>query len=510
MRRLSLGTLHARSLRMACWPLVLCLGLLTACGTQVVNPVTGQTEYSAMSEQDEIAEGQKAHAGVLEEYGAYDDPKLQAYVNDLGQRLAAQSHRANLKWTFTVLDSPEINAFALPGGYVYVTRGIMAYLESEAELAGVMGHEIGHVTARHGAQRMTRQQNAGYGVMAASVLGAVLEGVTGIGGVSGLATQASQAVAAGYVASYSRDQESQADQLGAEYLARNRYNPTNMIEVIEVLKSQEVFAADVAKASGKAVPTGGSWLASHPSNEKRLADIKTYAAKYQGQYGDDFRARYLQAIDGMAFGDSQEQGVIRGRNFYHTGLGIALTAPEGWKIQNTPEAVILANEAADAGLIVRTVPPKAGKTHEEMIRNVLKPTDGRTERRSFNGMSATHFSGTVPNNQGQARPVEITFVTGPEGRNYAMQYASKSPAALQRSMAQLGEAERSFRAMSTADRNAARAFAVKTVPMPRGGFAELARGSPLPERAEALLRLMNGVYEGGADPKPGQPVKVVR
>src|SRR5678816_4510871 len=109
------------------------------------------------------------------EYGAYDDPKLQAYVGELGQRLAAQSHRANLQWTFTVLDSPEINAFALPGGYVYVTRGIMAYLDSEAELAGVMGHEIGHVTARHGAQRATRGQTAGIGVAAATILGAVLE-----------------------------------------------------------------------------------------------------------------------------------------------------------------------------------------------------------------------------------------------------------------------------------------------------------------------------------------------
>jgi len=130
--------------------------LLSACGSQVVNPVTGRAEYSVMDEASEIQEGAKAHEGVLQDYGVYADPKLQAYVNDLGQKLASQSQRANLKWTFTVLDSPEINAFALPGGYVYVTRGIMAYLGSEAELAGVIGHEIGHVAARHGAQRATR------------------------------------------------------------------------------------------------------------------------------------------------------------------------------------------------------------------------------------------------------------------------------------------------------------------------------------------------------------------
>ena len=129
------------------------------------------------------------------EYSTVDNPKLQAYVDGLGQKLASQSQRANLKWTFTVLDSSEINAFALPGGYVYVTRGIMAYLDSEAELAGVMGHEIGHVCARHGAERATRQQAAGIGVMAATVLGAVLE-VGGISGASNVAGQLSQNAAA--------------------------------------------------------------------------------------------------------------------------------------------------------------------------------------------------------------------------------------------------------------------------------------------------------------------------
>ena len=133
-------------------PLMWAVLLLAACGTQVVNPVTGRTERTVMDEQAEIAEGAKAHQQVLQEYGAYANPRLQAYVDELGQKLARQSHRSNLTWTFTVLDSPEVNAFALPGGYVYVTRGIMAYLDNEAELAGVMGHEIGHVTARHGAR----------------------------------------------------------------------------------------------------------------------------------------------------------------------------------------------------------------------------------------------------------------------------------------------------------------------------------------------------------------------
>src|SRR5574340_503254 len=167
---------------------------------------------------------------ALAAYGACKDAKLQAYVDGLGQRLARQSQRGNLAWHFTVLDSAEVNAFALPGGYVYVTRGIMAYLDSEAGLAGVIGHEIGHVTARHGAQRATREQVAGIGVIAATVLGAVLEGY-GVGGAGRIASQAAQTAAAGYIASYSRAQESQADRLGAEYLARVDFNPGSMVDV---------------------------------------------------------------------------------------------------------------------------------------------------------------------------------------------------------------------------------------------------------------------------------------
>jgi len=491
-------------------PAVLALLLVAGCGTKVVNPVTGQTERSVMDEQTEIAEGRKAHQAVLAEYGVLASPRLQAYVNGIGQKLAKESHRANLVWTFTVLDSAEINAFALPGGYVYVTRGLMAYLESEADLAGVLGHEIGHVTARHGAQRATSQRNAGIGVMAATVLGVLVEGVTGVGGTAQAASQIGQGVAQGRLASYSRDQESQADQLGAEYLSRTRYNPRNMIAVIQVLKNQERFVADQAKAQGRPAPTGANWLASHPSNDKRLADIQQVAAGYSGSYGDDGKARYLQAIDGMPFGDSATQGLVRGQNFYHEGLDIALTAPQGYAVQNSAESIALVNAAGDAGLIVRLVPDKAGSTHEEIIRSVIQPVEGKVERRSFNGLSATHFVGTRRNAQGQVQGVRVSVVTGPGKRNYLMQYAAKDAAALQRADAQLQEAEASFRALTAADRAAAKPWVLKTINYPRGGFAELARSSPLKTQAEAYLKLLNGAYGGGAEPRAGELVKVVQ
>ena len=492
-------------------PAALALLLLAGCGTtQVVNPVTGRSERTVMDEAAEVAEGRKAHQAVLAQYGALDKPKLQAYVNEVGQKLARQSHRAQLSWTFTVLDSPEINAFALPGGFVYVTRGIMAYLDSEADLAGVLGHEIGHVTARHGAQRVTSQRNASAGVLAATVLGVLVEGVTGIGGAAQAASQIGQTVAAGQLASYSREQETQADELGAEYLARARYNPRNMVDVILVLKNQERFVADRAKAEGKVAPQAANWLASHPSNDKRLADMRQVATRYSGSYDDDGKARYFKAIEGLPFGDSEAQGLVRGRQFLHPVLGIALTAPPGWDVQNATDAVALLNGARDAGLVVRLVPAKSGNTHEEIIRNEIKPTDGRTEPRVLNGLPTTHFVGTQRNPQGHVQNVRVSVVSGPGNRHFLLRYTGRDAAALQRAAATLQEAESSFRAMTAADRQAAQPWALGTARFPRGGFAELARSSPLLAQAEAYLRLLNGAYGGGAEPPLGAPVKIVQ
>ena len=488
--------------------LVLVAALIAGCGSTSINPVSGRAERSVMSEAAEIAEGKKSHEQVLQEYGVLKNPRVQAYVNNIGQQLAKQSQRANLQWTFTVLDSPEINAFALPGGYVYITRGIMVYLDSEADLAGVVGHEIGHVTARHGAQRATRQQDAGLGVLAASVLGAVLES-KGVGGAGRMASDISQTVAAGYVTRYGRDQELQADGLGAEYLSRIRFDPRNMIDVINVLKNQERFAADLARAQGRPAPEQNSWLSSHPSNDQRLATITQLAAQYKTStpYNDEGRARYQQILEGMAFGESAEQGLTRGRNFYHAGLGFALTAAEGWRIQNEPEQITVVNPAGDAGLVIKMAPPDAGRTHDEIIRKLINPSTGRAERAQINGLPATRFSGTVAGKSGQIQNTELTLITSPQNAVFLFIHAAKDPATLQRSRAQMLETENTFRALTVADKAAARPWMVRSAVMPRGGFAELAKSSPL-TNPEQQLRLINGVYPSG-DVKPGAAVKTV-
>lgn len=489
---------------------LLTIALLSACGTQMVNPVTGKTERLVMDEQAEIAEGKKGHEEVLKEYGAYPNPAVQSYVNDLGQRLARQSHRANLTWHFTVLDSPEVNAFALPGGYVYVTRGIMAYMDSEADLAGVMGHEIGHVTAKHGAQRATKQQDAGLGVLAASVLGAVLES-KGMKGAGQIASDLSQTVAAGYIAKYGREQELQADGLGAEYLSRNRFNPRNMVDVIRVLEQQEAYAKDEARREGRDASGGQSWLASHPSNQQRLDDISRLATQYNPgnqAYQDDGRARYLKVIEGMRFGDSPEQGLVRGQHFLHEPLNFALTAPVGWRIQNSPDQLAVVNPARTAALVVQVAPKQAGTNHQDIIRQTFKPVSGQVSAIDLNGLKASRFEGVVLDSQGQAQAMEATVVTSTTGMNFLLVPMAKDARTRSAEKNALRQVEMSFRPMTPADKASARPWAIKTVPYPKGGFAQLAAQSSLDTQAEAQLRLLNGFYSGG-EPKVGQLVKTV-
>jgi predicted Zn-dependent protease len=352
-------------------------------------------------------------------------------------------------------------------------------------------------------------------VLAATVLGAVLES-KGMTGAGDLASTLGQTAAAGYVARYSREQELQADTLGAEYLSRASYDPKNMVDVIQVLKDQDSFRADQAKADGKPAPSGDSWTASHPSSDQRLREIMQRALAVQQQqankaFADDGRARYLRAIDGITFGDSREQGVVRGRNFYHQPLGFAITAPAGWQLQNGSDALLLVNREGDAALKLSAVPEKAGSNHDDIIRNAIKPDTGRVQRATLaSGLQATRFTGTQRNAQGQARDIQFTLVAGPLGKQYLLLALGRDAAAVQRARPALLAAEDSFHALSAADQSAARPWVLRSAPMPAGGFETLARRTPLGDAGAAQLRLINQAYApGAAAPRVGQLVKVV-
>jgi predicted Zn-dependent protease len=478
----------------------------TGCAT-VQNPVTGRQERTVMDEAAEIRAGQEADQQVREEYGVYENAALQAYVNEVGQKLAAQSHRANLKWSFTVVDSPEINAFALPGGYVYITRGLMAYLNSEAELAGVLGHEIGHVTARHASQRATRAQTAGIGVLAASVLGAVLESRYGVGGLGEMAQQGAGAIAQTNILSYGREQELQSDELGAEYLHRTRQDPSIMYNVLNVLKQNDVFTADQQRAAGKQVNRMPTYLSSHPSNEQRLQEITRIAAKYKSQnvpYADPGRQRYLQAINGMTFGDSKTQGMVRGNVFYHEGLGFVMAAPAGWEIQNGAQQLLFVSRDSQAAVVM--VPSNTRGDLDAAIRQ-LKPDSGRVDRLTINGLPAVYFNGTSG-----GKPLEVTAVSL-RGTDYLMRPLAKQGANPQAYFRDQQAVINSFRPFTANDAGRARVYTLRTTAMPQQGFRQLAqdvsRSAPDVSNPEGQVRLLNQAYPQG-NAAPGSVVKTVQ
>src|SRR5690606_540866 len=203
----------------------------------------GRTDFVMMSERQELDLGARYNQEILKQYPRYEDAKLQAYIQRVGERVARSSHRNQLNYVFTLVDSPDVNAFALPGGYIYIHRGLLAYLNSEAELAAVLGPEVGHVTARHSVRQQS--QSTAWGLLGqAAAIG------TGVGAVGDLTSVMGNA----FVRGYGRDMELEADGLGAQYLARSGYDPQAMIEVVKVLKNQEDFARDQAARRGEAQP----------------------------------------------------------------------------------------------------------------------------------------------------------------------------------------------------------------------------------------------------------------
>ena len=459
------------------------------------NPVTGGKDFVLMSEQQEIQMGAQAHADVLKEYAALDNPALQAYVNGVGRRLAQQSHRPNLQWHFTVVDSPDVNAFALPGGYVYITRGIMAYLNSEAELAGVVGHEIGHVTARHG----VRQQSASTAVGLGAVLGSIL--VPGLNNQAGASLL--QTLAQAWTAGYGREHELESDRLGAEYLAKTGYRPQAMIDVIGVLKNQELFSAEQAKRDGRQPRTYHGTFDSHPGNDARLRQVVGEANKYTVASPREGRSDYLQKMAGVYFGDSPDQGLIRNNALLHEKLGLAIQFPPGWRVQNRPDRVIALSPKGDA-VVELQQGPKHDRALETLQKGVKLDAGARYDSGSLNGYPAAFAAGAQ-----QGKPVVVAAVVF-RGTQYLIAGMAKDKPVYDRERNTLRAAINSFRAITPAERQAARPHLLQLITAQPGmTMATLARQSPLGADAESQLRLLNDLYPSG-EPKPGQLLKIVQ
>jgi predicted Zn-dependent protease len=459
------------------------------------NPVTGDKNFVLMSEQQEIQMGAQAHQDVLKEYAALDNPALQAYVNEVGQRLAKQSHRPSLPWHFTVVDSPDVNAFALPGGYVYITRGIMAYLNSEAELAGVVGHEIGHVTARHGVRQQSASTAAGLGAVLGSIL---MPGMNNQAGATLL-----QTLAQAWTAGYGREHELESDRMGAEYLARTGYDPQAMIAVVTVLKNQELFAAEQAERDGRQPRTYHGTFDTHPSNDERLKQVVAEADKYKIALPREGRSTYLEKMAGVVFGDSPEQGVIRGNALLHDKLGLAIQFPQGWQVQNRPDRVVATSPKGDA-LVELQQGPKGGKPLETLQKGLKLDAGARYDSGSLSGYPAAFAAGAQ-----QGKPVVVAAVAF-NGTQFLIAGMAKDKATYDRERSTLRGAINSFHAIKPTEKLAARSYVLRLLTAQPGmTMAALARQSPLENDAESQLRLMNDLYPSG-EPLPGQLIKIVQ
>ncbi|HKA60417.1 MAG TPA: M48 family metalloprotease [Gemmatimonadales bacterium] len=359
------------------------LGLLLAGCAR--NPATGKKELMLVSEGQEIQMGAAYDSQVVVSIGLYPDPAVQTYVAELGKKLAATSERPNLPWTFRVVDDPSVNAFAIPGGHVYVTRGILAHMTSEAELAGVMGHEIGHVTARHTAQQMTQQQLAGLGLAIGSIASST------IAQYAGAASQALQVL----FLKFSRDDENQADELGVRYAGRANYDARQMINVMQMLDQLD------ARSGGK-LP---EWLATHPNPGNRVEHIKGLVERSQVDFTSATvnREGYERRLDGMVFGANPREGFFKGTEFYHPDLKFRMSMPSGWRTANTKQTVAAQSPQQDAVIELSLA---QGSNADQAARSFLSQQGvqaGALTRGNVNGLTALAAPFAAATEQGTLR-----------------------------------------------------------------------------------------------------------
>lgn len=372
-------------------PLLAGLGAL-ACAT---NPATGARQIMLVSESQEIAMGRDYDQQVVATIGLYPDSGLQRYIQQFGQRLAATSERPNLPWTFHVVDDPVVNAFALPGGFIYVTRGIMAHLNSEAELAGVVGHEIGHVTARHSVSQMSKQQLAQLGL----AVGAIAS--PDVGRYAGFASQALGVL----FLKYSRDNESQADELGLRYLRRGAYDPREMPHVFEMLTR-----VSQAQGGGR-VP---EWLATHPNPENRRGRIEQEIAALPQTFSGTAvnRDSYLRRLHGLVFGTNPREGYFKDSEFFHPELRFRITFPAGWKTSNEKQAVAATSPGQDAQVELSLAKQASA---DEAVRVFLAQqgfSGGYPTRTSIGGLPAASAGFAVVTDNGTLRGTVVCVEHG--------------------------------------------------------------------------------------------------
>lgn len=459
------------------------------------NPATGHETLNLLSPAEEQQIGREQHPQVVEAFGgAYQDSALQAYVEKVGRTLVAQSELAGQSFTFTVLDSDIVNAMALPGGYVYVTRGLLALANDEAELAGVMAHEIGHVTAQHTAQRVTQSTLANIGL---TVLGAVV-GNPGLANAAGVGAQA-------LLQKYSRDQEFEADTLGIRYMARAGYDPAASATFLDSLGRQAALEAQLAGRSADGAAKF-NMMATHPRTTERVQRATEAAAVMAGGHGRLDRDAYLRQVDGMLYGDDPAEGVVRGHTFLHPRMQFSFTVPDGFRLVNGRDKVT-AMHPRGATILFDGGRYPGGDILAYLRTGARNLQLAETESLTIDGMPAATGATRVNTDQGV---VDLRLVVIRFDERTAYRFMFLTP---QDQTAGWGDALRrvtySFRRLPPDEAARVRPYRIDLIQVrPDDSIASLAAALPFDTLQEERFTTLNGLRPG--EPlQPGQMLKTV-
>lgn len=381
-------------------PLIMVLFILLLAAGCAVNPVTGQQQLMLLSEQDEFRLGSQTDQAVIDQYGVYQDDRLQNYLQGIGQSMARISHRPSLEWQFKVMDSPVVNAFAAPGGYIYVTRGLLAAINNEAELAGVLGHEIGHVTARHSAQRYSNMMLANIGLS----LGQEFMG--GYGDMLGTVLETGAGL---LFLKFSRDDEREADALGVEYASRSGYDARRMADFFITLRNQP-------SASGEQGARLPEFFSTHPNPANRESNVSAMAATWQSRLGgQNFlvnRQAFLQQIDGLVYGEDPRKGFREGNWYYLPQYQVKIPIPVQWKFEHEGNNLQISHPERKAVCIVGIRP---NSQSSQVVENFLKQTGATLHEdraRTKNGMPARMLLSSINTGDGRAVIVSHFYQRG--------------------------------------------------------------------------------------------------
>ncbi|MFD2262319.1 M48 family metalloprotease [Lacibacterium aquatile] len=477
-------------------PLILLAGLGLSTAACSTNPATGDSSLAFMTPAEEQKIGNSEHPKTVAEYGGtYDHKELAAYITTVGNKLVAVSERKDQKFTFTLLDSDIVNAFALPGGYVYVTRGLVALTSSEAELAGVIGHEIGHVVARHTAQRDAQSKVAG-----------TLAGVAGLLFGNG-ASQVAGYGAGAYVQRFSRDQEFESDMLGVRYLARAGYDPSAMAAFLSKLLAISAFEAQKA---GQSVDDRFDIMASHPRTVERVADAVSQAKEKPVKDPVVNRDALLNHLDGMMYGADPEKGIVRGQEFLYPPLKLKFAAPASYRFQNG-QSEVTATGPNSLSFIFDVRKAKAGQTADEFLR-VWGTDFGITRTQAITAMGKPGATGmaTVKTENGAQAAVRIIAIRGDGDLVYRFQVIG--PASSASAVDTLaGQVVNSLTTLNDAEiqtiQPARIAIVSAATQAEANGLAAKMRYQGTTDKR--LFEILNGLSPGEA-PKPGVRVKIIQ